>query len=44
MKILRNKHLKAELTHLILIKMFRSTEMNEVNEECHVSVVIKAVC
>ncbi len=34
--------LKAELTHLILIKMSSSTEIN-IYEECQTSVVIQAV-
>ncbi len=47
MKILRNKQvgfiMKAEVTHLILIKMSSSTEMNFFFEEYHKSVIIKAV-
>ncbi len=47
MKILWNKQvgfiMKAEVTHLILIKMSSSTEMNNFFEEYHKSVIIKVV-
>ncbi len=47
MKILRNKQvsfiLKAKLTHLILIKISSTTKMNDIYEECLISLVIKVV-
>ncbi len=47
MKILRNKQvsfiLKAEFTHLILIKISSTTKMNDIYEECLISIVIKVV-
>ncbi len=47
MKILRHKQvgliLKAELTHLILIQLSSSAEMEDIFEECHISVLIKVV-